>query len=586
MKIVCDNCATKYSIADEKVRGKVFKIRCKKCSHVIVVRGNEGGGAEAQGGGGDLGAPEENFGGATVAAASPQPPQQEAGSEAVWHVAIGNEQVGPLTAGEVRSRFAAGEIDAETYGWREGFGDWLRLGSIEEFADLEAAAPARPPEDGATRRTDTADLFAKPVQEESSPSAGADLFGASDARTATGADAFSRAAASEPEASAPPAAVAAAGGDDSPKMTGQRSENSVLFSLNNLQALASNSAPKAAAPAAAAAKPGVDTRPGFANSQTEGSGLIDIRAMAASTLASSSPASPASRSVEPPVFAAAPMFTPMAAPIMMPAAPSGTPKWVWAVVGVGGLAVVSIIVIGVLMLNRKPEIVQVPVAQPQVAMVAAPPTAAPPVAAVPVAAPAAAAAPEAAAPAAAPEAAAPKKSAPADDKKHAASSKHSAGDSKKGSEAKAPAAVSGVVPPPSESPAPAKKASGGSRSSLDDLLDSAAPGSGGKSSKPAHSEPVAAADDNLPDQLGKQDIVNGMGKIKAKVQACYDQFKVPGMVMVAVTIQKSGTVSTASAGGSFAGTPTGGCVEKAVKSATFGKFKGASQSISYPFSLR
>ena len=43
MKIVCDNCSTKYSIADEKVRGKVFKIKCKKCSHIIVVKGNEGG---------------------------------------------------------------------------------------------------------------------------------------------------------------------------------------------------------------------------------------------------------------------------------------------------------------------------------------------------------------------------------------------------------------------------------------------------------------------------------------------------------------------------------------------------------------
>ena len=47
MKIVCDKCATKYSIADEKVRGKVFKIRCKKCSHVIVVKGGENASAEA-----------------------------------------------------------------------------------------------------------------------------------------------------------------------------------------------------------------------------------------------------------------------------------------------------------------------------------------------------------------------------------------------------------------------------------------------------------------------------------------------------------------------------------------------------------
>ena len=39
MKIVCDNCSAKYQISDDKVRNKTFKIRCKKCSHVIVVRG-------------------------------------------------------------------------------------------------------------------------------------------------------------------------------------------------------------------------------------------------------------------------------------------------------------------------------------------------------------------------------------------------------------------------------------------------------------------------------------------------------------------------------------------------------------------
>ena len=42
MKIVCDACSAKYSIADEKVRGKVFKISCKKCSNIIVVRGSTG----------------------------------------------------------------------------------------------------------------------------------------------------------------------------------------------------------------------------------------------------------------------------------------------------------------------------------------------------------------------------------------------------------------------------------------------------------------------------------------------------------------------------------------------------------------
>ena len=42
MKIVCDACQAKYSISDDKVQGKVFKIRCKKCSNIIVVRGGAG----------------------------------------------------------------------------------------------------------------------------------------------------------------------------------------------------------------------------------------------------------------------------------------------------------------------------------------------------------------------------------------------------------------------------------------------------------------------------------------------------------------------------------------------------------------
>src|SRR5262249_57688947 len=110
--------------------------------------------------------------------------------------------------------------------------------------------------------------------------------------------------------------------DGARPMTGQRNENSVLFSLNNLQALASGGG--GGGGGAAAPKPGVDHRPGFANSQTEGSGLIDIRAMAASTLAAS-PASSSAKGGDEPDIAAAPIFSPIAAPILMPPPPSRPP---------------------------------------------------------------------------------------------------------------------------------------------------------------------------------------------------------------------------------------------------------------------
>ena len=38
MKFSCERCHTRYSIADERVRGKILKIRCKTCAAVISVR--------------------------------------------------------------------------------------------------------------------------------------------------------------------------------------------------------------------------------------------------------------------------------------------------------------------------------------------------------------------------------------------------------------------------------------------------------------------------------------------------------------------------------------------------------------------
>src|SRR5690349_2296099 len=38
VKFLCDRCKTRYSIADDRVRGKILKIRCKNCANVITVR--------------------------------------------------------------------------------------------------------------------------------------------------------------------------------------------------------------------------------------------------------------------------------------------------------------------------------------------------------------------------------------------------------------------------------------------------------------------------------------------------------------------------------------------------------------------
>ncbi|MBN1946868.1 MAG: zinc-ribbon domain-containing protein [Bradymonadales bacterium] len=143
MRIVCDSCGTKYSISDEKIRGKLFKIRCKKCSHVIVVRGIQAaGGAEGY---------ERDVG------EQPSAPGQPAGSGEMesaqeWFYVLDGQQTGPVQITDMEAQVAAGQITPDTYVWREGMEDWIHLAEVSELAHLvpvEASSSylaAEPPE--------------------------------------------------------------------------------------------------------------------------------------------------------------------------------------------------------------------------------------------------------------------------------------------------------------------------------------------------------------------------------------------------------------------------------------------------------
>ncbi len=122
MKIVCGNCGAKYSISDDKVQGKVFKIRCRKCSNVIVVKGTqdeEGSSVEA-----GAGQNYDGFGGGA--------------SASEWYVVIDGEQAGPLSPEEVEAYHASGRITTETFIWRDGMQDWKTLSDVDVFAHLAA----------------------------------------------------------------------------------------------------------------------------------------------------------------------------------------------------------------------------------------------------------------------------------------------------------------------------------------------------------------------------------------------------------------------------------------------------------------
>jgi hypothetical protein len=123
-----------------------------------------------------------------------------------------------------------------------------------------------------------------------------------------------------------------------------------------------------------------------------------------------------------------------------------------------------------------------------------------------------------------------------------------------------------VAPKPPEAPATACKSCGCREELRNDDVDL------------SHDEIFVAG------PLSKTALVVGLNAVRPRVHACYEKHGVPGTAMVNVVIGKSGRVTSATVTGMFAGTPTGACVEQAVKTAHVPPSDGI--SVPYPFQLR
>ncbi len=585
MKIVCDACGAKYSIADEKVAGKVFKIRCKKCSNIIVVRGNAEEAAAAA-----AAAPEEaqpNKDTKVFDYAGYDSPQEAmaAAAEGEWHLVIDQEQVGPMTSAEVRERFAAGEVDAESYIWKEGFGDWERIPDVPEFADLEAgAAPAAAVGGGlfgddmgddATAQANPNDLFGG-----GGDSGGADLFGGGG--DSGGSDLFGGAASvgentGEVEMSA----------DAEAQLKGQRNENSVLFSLGNLAALASDS-PKPAATSSSSLGGGGGGGAVANTGGSEGSGLIDIRSMANVYLADKKQpgmaAAPVGSADDLPVFSQSAFES--ASPVLLPTQGGGTDKkLLYTLIGVIGVLGLAAIVLVVIVLSGGDDEKSEPVAAADVA------------------------------------------EATVGDGDGDDGTETTGGDTKavgddtadvdpaptpddgtatpdpEGTPDPAPTATTTTpkprtgtrtpkprtgtrTPKPPKPPKPPKEESGGG-GSCDEVTCLVDPGKAcckkynkGSSSSSSSS---SSSNSNLPEKPTRGDITAGIGKVRGRVTSCGDKHGGKGTVKVKLKIGGDGKVKSAQASGG--GSALRSCVTSAVKRAKFKKTQKG-MTVTYPFVFR
>jgi predicted Zn finger-like uncharacterized protein len=572
MKIACQSCQAKYTIADEKVLGRVVKIRCKKCGATIVINGNEPGDAAAQ-------MPEEQTilspnSRAAFDYAAPQ-------TEEPWTVNVADGDQRTLTTADIVAQFKAGVVNDETYCWKDGMGDWLPLREIEQLAgacglgaDAPAAsapyaAPASVPPAGLgalfAGGGDAAGAYAASPAEANGNGA---AYGAAASPApaaarrvggrAGGADLFGAAAEAGGEndvmTSAPQGAPAMHAPDNS-KLVGQRNENSVLFSLNAL----TQNAPKEETP----------------GPQGDGSGLIDIRALSANMAPKEKKANHVDDIMN--LGGGGAFSAALAAPVLapppvdagdvygQPAAQSGKSNKMMFVILAVGLAVVVLLV---LVLLRKPD---APAASATPAggtattgsnPVAANDTStAPATTGVPPASAAMGAAPSATATGPAPVD--PTKSAVA----VAPATPHHGGGTSHSSGGGSPAAAD-----PTPAPAAPAPASGGG-SSLDQAMKNAVPSTGGGAAAPSTGS-------SAPFDRGAAS--GALGGVN--VASCKRPDGPTGPGHVQVTFAPDGSVSTANVDQPpYAGTAVGGCVAGKFRGARIPAFAGSSVKVGKSF---
>jgi predicted Zn finger-like uncharacterized protein len=266
MKITCQACQAKYTIADEKVLGKVVKIRCKKCGSTIVVNGSDPSASP----GSETSLPDASSG-------QLEPPQQDD-----WTVNVAEGDQRTMKEDEIVRAYVDRMIDDETYCWKDGMGDWAPLREIPSLQAACVAAgrvafgaqeglPVGPAAVGASGAGDLAALVAAPApaflpgsfpaRRIGGRAPAADLFGGV-ARAGGDDDVRIGAAPKKPQAHE---------AEDPNKLTGARNENSVLFSLSTLTG-------KVDRPPPAVQRP-----------DSEASGLIDIRQLSAQFASTETP---------------------------------------------------------------------------------------------------------------------------------------------------------------------------------------------------------------------------------------------------------------------------------------------------------
>lgn len=611
MKFGCPKCGKKYSLPDEKVPvGKDFKVRCKKCGEAIILHGKpkpqeaESTAFEEE--------PTRVFDYSKMSPAQSMdsaiasqlgggaPAQQE---EPQWHVAIDGEQRGPYTDQQIRDMLKNGNIDEETYLWRDGFEDWRTLKEVPEFQSespsFQSPMPAqeqppveqspygmpaheeqlREPQPEQAQPSDRS-LFSEafvpkteeaPAQQSAPETSTRDLFSPRPSGEEMEPSPFEAGEKQDIVTSSP--ATFTSPRVDASSLKAARHEDSVLFSLQSLQALASSSREPAKMQTTATGG---------------GSGLIDIKSLTGG--AAGGAAEPSMKTDDILNIGGAGFGAPVGMPSLLQPAEKKSNVLFYILGGVGGFSLIAITVllVGIFGLGwgrgkseqTTPQISEeelkakllkelqqstlAPQAKTGGQIVAK--------------------AEQTQQPAIGEEVQEGKKESAAKEEKKKPGSRKSGRKKNKGSGSGGSDILSVA-----SSKETTKKTSGGAKSLLD-LIDEATSkrkkGESQREKTSKKSSPGGASGSNLPDKPTKSDIISAMKKITPKVKKCARGQT--GTATVSFIIAgPTGKVKTAKViAGPFQGTPAAACIASAVKSATFPKFKKPKFTVTYPFVIR
>ena len=136
MKVSCPSCDAKYNIADDKVKGKKVKVRCKTCGSQILVDGTAIQDSTGTGSAQRI----DTSPGTAASSSTPAPATSDA-----WTVNFSDTDERTLTTAEIVDMAVQGRLGSEVFVWKDGMGDWSLVANVPELASAIDAAKKKAP---------------------------------------------------------------------------------------------------------------------------------------------------------------------------------------------------------------------------------------------------------------------------------------------------------------------------------------------------------------------------------------------------------------------------------------------------------